>query len=97
MTTNTLRRKNLTLRWLLVCLLPAATIAFFLLNPPASPLRHLINGIVLVCEAVFLLKWVLFEAIGHHLKQEHALKRQTLWLLLPISLLAAYCVFYFVA
>ena len=97
MTTNTLRRKNLTLRWLLVCLLPAATIVFFLLNPPATPLRHLINGIVLACEAVFLLKWVQFEAIGHHLKQEHALKRQTLWLLLPISLLAAYCVFYFVA
>ena len=58
---------------------------------------HICLTMIDVCEAVFLLKWVLFEAIGHHLKQEHALKRQTLWLLLPISLLAAYCVFYFVA
>lgn len=89
--------KNMLWRWLMICLIPSLTIAYFWLNPPDTGLRHLINGIILACEAVFLLKWVGFEIISHHLKQEHQQKRQTQWLLLPIALLIGYCVYYFIA
>ncbi len=90
-----IRSKNMLWRWLLVCLLPAATAAFFILKPAATPMQHLINGIILACECAFLFKFVLFEAIGHHLRQEHALKRQTLLLMLPLLVLILYICHYF--
>ncbi len=87
--------KNMLPRWLAVCLIPLGTALWFSLNAPYSDTRHLINGIILVCEGVFLLKFVLFEAIAHHLKQEYTAKQQTLWLLLPLLLLSVYLLYYF--
>ena len=69
--------KPLIIRWLAVCLIPLATLAVFTVNPPEDAAQHLINGIILACEATFLFKFVLFDTIKHHLKQEFDLKRQT--------------------
>ena len=89
------RLKNMIWRWLLVCLLPAVTALFFILRPSADDSAHLIRGIILACECAFLLKFVLFEAVGHHLRGEAALKRATLWLLLPLLVLLLYICHYF--
>ena len=72
--------KPLIIRWLVVCLIPLATLAVFVVNPPEDEAQHLINGIILACEATFLFKFILFETIKHHLKQEFDLKRQTMLL-----------------
>ena len=83
------------LRWLAVCLIPLATLLAFALFPPEDHTQYLINGIILACEATFLSKFVLFETVKHHLKQEHALKRQTALLFLPLLALIAYLFHYF--
>ena len=87
--------RNLLVRWLVVCLIPLATLAVFASNPPEDAAQHLINGIILACEATFLFKFVLFETIKHHLKQEFNLKRQTMLLFIPIILLIVYLFHYF--
>ncbi|WP_274584443.1 hypothetical protein V6667_03020 [Neisseria leonii] len=82
--------------WAAVLLIPAATIAYFLLFPVGrGSTGYLIRGIILACEAAFLFKLVLFTAIGHHLRGEQAQKRQSLWLLLPLIALSGYTVAYF--
>ena len=53
--------KPILLRWLVVCLIPLATLLWFALNPPEDKTQHLINGIILACEATFLFKFVLFD------------------------------------
>ena len=75
--------KPILLRWLVVCLIPLATLLWFALNPPEDKTQHLINGIILACEATFLFKFVLFDVIKHHLKQEPELKRQSIWMFIP--------------
>lgn len=47
--------RNLLVRWLVVCLIPLATLAVFVANPPEDKPQHLINGIILACEATFCL------------------------------------------
>ncbi|QEY23357.1 hypothetical protein [Neisseria animalis] len=87
---------SLLVRWLIVCLIPLATLLFFHLFPPHNdPTQYLINGIIFACEATFLFKFVLFEVIKHHLKQEPELKRKTAWLFAPIVLLIVYLFHYF--
>lgn len=87
--------KILIIRWLIICLIPLITLAIFVVNPPEDEAQHLINGIILACEATFLFKFILFETIKHHLKQEFDLKRQTMLLFIPIVLLIVYLFHYF--
>lgn len=87
--------KPILLRWLVVCLIPLATLLWFALNPPEDKTQHLINGIILACEATFLFKFILFNVIKHHLKQEPELKRQSIWMFIPIVLLIVYLFHYF--
>lgn len=87
--------KPFIIRWLAVCLIPLATLAVFAVNPPEDAAQHLINGIILACEATFLFKFVLFDTIKHHLKQEFDLKRQIMLLFIPIVLLIVYLFHYF--
>lgn len=88
--------KTLLIKTLIVCLLPVATVLFFSTqSTEVGSLSHLINGIIMACECVFLLKWIIFAMIAHHLRGEHALKTQTAWLLLPLMVFAGYIVFYF--
>ena len=84
------RSKNMLWRWLLVCLIPAASVLLYQLRPNHTASSHLIRGIILACEFAFLLKFVLIEVINHHLRHETALKKATLWLLLPLFLLLLY-------
>ncbi len=85
------------LHWAAVLLIPAATAAYFLLAPvERSSTAYLIRGIILACELAFLFKLVLFTAIGHHLRGEHAEKKRSLILLLPLLLLLGYIIYYFV-
>lgn len=83
------------IRWLVVILVPLSIIAYIYLVPAANSLDHLINGIILACAATFLFKFVLFAAIGHHLRGEHTQKKQTYFLFIPIILLILYTVYYF--
>ena len=87
--------KILIIRWLIVCLIPLITLAIFVVNAPEDAAQHLINGIILACEATFLFKFILFDTIKHHLKQEFDLKRQTMFLFIPIILLIVYLFHYF--
>lgn len=87
--------RSLIIRWLIVCLIPLATLAVFAVYPPEDKTQHLINGIILACEATFLFKFVLFDTIKHHLKQEFELKRQTIKMFAPIVLLIVYLFHYF--
>ena len=87
--------KILIIRWLIVCLIPLITLAIFVVNAPEDAAQYLINGIILACEATFLFKFILFETIKHHLKQEFDLKRQTMLLFIPIVLLIVYLFHYF--
>lgn len=87
---------NMKLRWLIICLIPLVSIAAFALIPPRDKAQYMINGIILACEATFLFKFVLFETIKYHLKNELEWKRQTLFLFIPIILLIAYTIYYFV-
>lgn len=57
--------KPFIIRWPAVCLTPLATLAIFVVNPPEDAAQHLINGIILACEATFLFKFVLFDTIKH--------------------------------
>ncbi|WP_323175979.1 hypothetical protein [Neisseria cinerea] len=76
-------------------MIPLATLSVFAANPPKDAALHLINGIILACEATFLFKFILFETIKHHLKQEFDLKRQTIMLFFPCILLFVYLFHYF--
>ncbi len=83
-------------RWLIVCLLPLLTLAYFNFNPTAlTPTNILLRGIILACESAFLLKYLLFAIISHHLKGEYTLKRQTSYLFFPLILLILYICHYF--
>ncbi|STZ75959.1 hypothetical protein [Bergeriella denitrificans] len=88
--------RTLLIRWLIVCLIPLATLLLFALFPPHDdPTQYLINGIILACEATFLSKFVLFEVIKHHLRGEPELKKQTSLLFAPLLLLIVYLFHYF--
>lgn len=82
-------------RWLIVCLIPLATRLSFAVFPPEDHTQYLINGIILACEATFLFKFVLFDVIKHHLRQESELKKQMLLLFVPIVILIVYLFHYF--
>ena len=86
---------NFLIRWLLVCLIPSATVLYFYISPPSDQSQHLLNGIILVCEATFLCKFVLFETIKHHLRQEPELRKKMSLLFIPIALLVIYLFYYF--
>ena len=86
---------SLLIRALIVCLIPLVTMLVFVLFPPPDHTQYLINGIILACEATFLFKFVLFEVIKHHLRQEFALKRRLMLLFIPIVLLIVYLFHYF--
>lgn len=85
------------IRWLIVLLIPASTLLYFHFFPSQDATEHLINGIILACEATFLFKFVLFALIGHHLRGEQQEKKRQYWLFIPIILLIAYTVYYFQA
>lgn len=85
------------IRWLIVLFVPLIIIAYMAIVPASSAIDHLIYGIILACAATFLFKFVLFALIGHHLRGEHAQKKQTLFLFIPIMLLIMYTVYYFQA
>lgn len=85
------------IRWLVVIVVPAIIIAYIRIAPSANAADHLIHGIILACAATFLFKFVLFAAIGHHLRGEHTQKKQTLFLFVPIILLILYTIYYFQA
>lgn len=89
------RHSSLVWAWLIACAIPLLTLLAFALIPETSPLAHLIRGIILACEAVFLAKWVGFKVISHHLHGNHQAKKQVLWLLLVPLLLAIYLLHYF--
>ena len=76
-------KSPLPFRWLLVCLLPLLTAVYFHFFPavPGS------SG--------FLIKYVLFALVTHHLKGEFAYRRQTALLFLPLILLVIYIFYYF--
>ncbi len=84
-----------TRRWLIVCALPLLLSAWFALRPAADATGYLINGIILSCACVFLLKYVLFSVISAHLRGDAAAKRQACRQLLPLAVFAGYIVFYF--
>lgn len=92
-------KPNFILRWIIICLIPIATIIYIscCTTDNTAKVDRLIYGIILACEAVFLFKWVLFETILHHLRKEYALKRKTIYLFFPIILLTIYCIIYFIS
>lgn len=81
--------------WLAVCLIPLATIAYIALNPAQTPSKHLLHGVVLACECVFLLKFVLFKVLAAHLKRQTGLRNRLAWLFAPLILLVFYICHYF--
>lgn len=87
--------KNLLVKWLIVCLIPLITLLAFAIFPPHDHTQYLINGIILACEATFLFKFVLFDTIKHHLRQDPVAKRKTMLLFVPILLLIVYLFHYF--
>ncbi len=82
-------------RWLIVTAIPLLSLVWFWVAPPANATEHLVNGIILITEAVFLFKFVLFGAIVHHLRHEYAYRNRNAWLLLPLLLLGACILRYF--
>lgn len=97
MNTTQKSSKNIILRWLIVCLIPLLTIAYFLLNPADETIKHarLVRGAILACECVFLAKFVLFEVVSHHLKDEMKEKKQTTLLFIPLFIFALYICHFF--
>ncbi|MBQ9601098.1 MAG: hypothetical protein IJR46_03715 [Neisseriaceae bacterium] len=89
-----MNKKDL-IRWLIVLIIPAITIIYFHLIPAKDSTEHLINGIILACEATFLFKFILFAIIGHHLRGEHQEKKRQYFLFIPIILLILYTIYYF--
>lgn len=87
--------KPFIFRWLAVCLIPLLTLAAFAVYPPPDKTQYFINGIILACEATFLFKFVLFDVIKHHLRQEPELKKHSLLLFVPIVLLIIYIFHYY--
>lgn len=83
------------IRWLVICLIPAVTIAVSVLTEPHDQADYLIFGIAIACEIVFLFKFVLFEVIKHRLKNEYALSKQTAVLFLPLLVFIVYLFHYF--
>ncbi|MCS4533761.1 hypothetical protein [Neisseria montereyensis] len=93
--TETKTSKNMLIRWLVICLIPAATIAVSILTQPHDQANYLIFGIAIACEIVFLFKFVLFEVIKHRLKNENVLAKQTAVLFLPLLAFIIYLFHYF--
>ena len=71
--------------WLAVCLLPLLLALWFVLN-----------GVVMCCACVFLLKYVLFALVSAHLRQDAAAKRRALLQLLPLAVFGGYVAYYFI-
>lgn len=86
---------KLTLYWLSICLIPLLSIAYILLNPAQTSSKHLLHGVVLACECVFLFKFVLFKTISAHLQKQFLLKKQLMQLFVPLILLALYICHHF--
>lgn len=83
-------------RWLVVCLLPLILAAVLAWRGAADAKDALLNGIMLVCGAVFLFKYVLFALIGAHLRQDSYGRRQAALQMLPLAVFVLYIVYYFV-
>lgn len=83
--------------WLIVILIPLITIIYFQVFPVKEQLDHLIRGIILACESVFLFKLVLFGVILSHLRQEFNVKKQYYFLFIPVVLLIIYTTYYFLS
>ncbi|MDO4640519.1 MAG: hypothetical protein Q4A84_02280 [Neisseria sp.] len=92
---NTASDTRVWQHWLIVCLIPLLTIAYFSVNPAQTPSKHLLNGIILACECTFLFKYVLFKVLAAHLKKQTALKKRLQWLFIPLVLSIAYTCHYF--
>ena len=83
------------LRLAAVTLLPAAAALWFHLRPAANRTGFLIDGIIMACLCTFLFKYILFACIGHRLRGEKRLQKQTALLFLPLALFALYICRYF--
>lgn len=86
-----------TIRWLGVCLIPLTLVIWFQAAPAQNATDALINGIILACANVFLLKWVLFAYIGARLQHDCPTQRHALWQFVPLGLFAIYVIGYFQA
>ncbi|MGF6147333.1 Uncharacterised protein [Kingella potus] len=93
--TNPSRPSPIPLRLAAVTLLPLLCALWFYFRPAANRTGFLIDGIIMACLCTFLFKYILFACIGHHLRGEMRLKRQTALLFLPLALFAAYICRYF--
>ncbi|MBH5328839.1 hypothetical protein H9Q10_04055 [Eikenella sp. S3360] len=82
--------------WLAVCLVPLLLALWFALNPATDATGYLLNGVVMSCAGVFLLKYVLFALVSAHLRQDVPAKRRALWQLLPLLAFGGYVAYYFV-
>lgn len=82
--------------WLAVCLLPLLLVGWFAWRPAADATGYLLNGVIMCCACVFLLKYVLFALVSAHLRQDAAAKRRTLRQLLPLAVFSAYVAYYFI-
>lgn len=83
-------------RWLAVCLLPPLLAAVLAWRGAADAKTGMLHGIMLVCAAVFLFKYVLFALIGAHLRHDLPARRQAALQMLPLAAFALYIVYYFV-
>lgn len=85
------------IRWLGVCLIPLIFIIWFQAAPAKDATDYLINGIILACADVFLLKWVLFAYIGARLRKDSTSQYHALWQFMPLIGWMIYLVWYFQA
>lgn len=83
------------IRWITIIVFPIALMLWFTFNPAKEQTDYLINGIILSCVCVFLLKAVLFAIISSHLKQQTTEKKYALYQLIPIFFFALYIIWYF--
>ena len=73
-----------------------AKVRAVLLNPAHDATGYLLNGVVMCCACVFLLKYVLFALVSAHLRQDAAAKRRALLQLLPLAAFGGYVAYYFI-
>ncbi|QMT31554.1 hypothetical protein [Alysiella filiformis] len=85
------------IRWVAIVILPLILAIYVQAAQPANAADVLVNGIILACANVFLLKWVLFAYIGARLKADKITQKHALWQFVPLILFAIYIVYYFQA
>lgn len=86
--------RSYLIKWIIIISIPTLT-ALLLAWRNDTGLAHLIGGIILACEAAFLFKFVVFEIIKHHLRNEINARNHSSLLLIPIVFLIVYIAYYF--